>query len=287
MPLPGWARWTLAGVALAGASSLAIAFLLGPAARRLAGERADLTPAERRAMTAHERVEAVNAARHTLIQAATGLVVIGGVVFTAQGLWYTAQTLDTTRQGQFTDRYTKAVDQLGAGKLDVRLGGIYALERVARDSARDHQNVYDVLAAFIREHDPARTAKPPARPATDIQAALTTVGRRNVHLDVDTIDLMEIRAPGAKLTGARLARADLSKAILANADLTAANLSGATMREADLTDADLTSAGLDDAHLGDANLTNANLRGANLTNVSGMTEQDIQRQAHVDATTQF
>ncbi len=51
-----------------------------------------------------------------------------------------------------TDRYTKATEQLGSDKLDVRIGGIYALERIARDSARDHPAVMEVLAAFIREH---------------------------------------------------------------------------------------------------------------------------------------
>jgi hypothetical protein len=50
-----------------------------------------------------------------------------------------------------TDPYTKAIEQLGSGKLDVRIGAIYALERVARDSARDHQTVIEVLTAFIRE----------------------------------------------------------------------------------------------------------------------------------------
>lgn len=51
-----------------------------------------------------------------------------------------------------TDRYTKAVDQLGPDKLDERIGGIYALERVARDSFTDHPIAMEVLAAFIREH---------------------------------------------------------------------------------------------------------------------------------------
>ncbi|MGH3218423.1 MAG: hypothetical protein ACRDPY_06785 [Streptosporangiaceae bacterium] len=37
-----------------------------------------------------------------------------------------------------TDRYTKAIEQLGHDKLDVRIGGIYALERIARDSAKGH-----------------------------------------------------------------------------------------------------------------------------------------------------
>ena len=34
-----------------------------------------------------------------------------------------------------TDRYAKAIEQLGWDKLDVRVGGIYAIERV-RVSAR-------------------------------------------------------------------------------------------------------------------------------------------------------
>ena len=51
-----------------------------------------------------------------------------------------------------TDRYTKAIEQLGSDKLDVRIGGIYALERIARDSPRDHPTVMEVLSAFIRDH---------------------------------------------------------------------------------------------------------------------------------------
>lgn len=50
-----------------------------------------------------------------------------------------------------TDRYTKSIEQLGSDKLDVRIGGVYALERIARDSSRDHPTVMEVLSAFIRE----------------------------------------------------------------------------------------------------------------------------------------
>jgi hypothetical protein len=51
-----------------------------------------------------------------------------------------------------TDCCTKAIEQLGPGKLDVRIGGIYAPKRIACDSPRDHPTVLEVLAAFIREH---------------------------------------------------------------------------------------------------------------------------------------
>jgi hypothetical protein len=57
----------------------------------------------------------------------------------------TTRTYRLTQQGQITDRYSKAVEQLGDDKLDVRLGGIYALERIAIDSRRDHPTIVAVL----------------------------------------------------------------------------------------------------------------------------------------------
>lgn len=267
LDIPDWARWTLAGIAIGVAACLILAVLIGPAARRLAGERHPLTEAELRQMTVNERVEAVNAARHTLIQAATGLVVIGGVVFTVQSLWYTAQTLETSRQaqivteqGQITDRYTKAVEQLGSSKLDVRLGGIYALERLAQDSPRDHQTIYDVLAAFVREHDPAPSVnKLPEKPATDIQAALSVIARRTHSRDTGNINLAEVRVPGAALPQARLANATMYNAELTNANLAEADLAGADLHDANLTNANLYNANLTRADLMEANLTRARL----------------------------
>ena len=52
----------------------------------------------------------------------------------------------------FSRDFTKAIEQLGSDKLDVRIGAIFALERVARDSPKHHAAVMEVLAAFIREH---------------------------------------------------------------------------------------------------------------------------------------
>ena len=77
-------------------------------------------------------------------------------------LLFTARNFTLSREGQVTDRYTKAIEQLGSDKLDVRIGGIYALERVARDSAKDHPTVMEVLTAFIREH--SREPWPPPDP---------------------------------------------------------------------------------------------------------------------------
>ncbi|MER5325836.1 pentapeptide repeat-containing protein [Streptosporangium roseum] len=313
--IPDWGRWTLAGIALAGAAVLGIAVLIGPAARRLAGDRHPLTQAERQQMTATERVEAVNAARHTLIQAATGLVVIGGVVFTAQGLWYTAQSLNasqqaqrTAEQGQITDRYIKAVEQLGSTKREVRLGGTYALERLAQDSPRDHQAVYDVLAGFVREYDPKPNVDDSGRLPTDVQAALTIIGRRNVARDAHAPHLFRIRTPlagllranldGADLRSAKLLYADLRSAKLRNADVRNADLTGAILAGADLTradlsgailagEADLTGTNLAGADLTEADLSGADLTGADLRGVLGFTENGIRKVARVDTATKF
>lgn len=43
-----------------------------------------------------------------------------------------------TARGHITDRYSKAVEQLGADKsITVRLGGLYALKRIANESPND------------------------------------------------------------------------------------------------------------------------------------------------------
>ncbi|MCP2338702.1 hypothetical protein [Actinomadura rupiterrae] len=55
-----------------------------------------------------------------------------------------------TRQGQDTGRYAKAVEQLGSARGEVRLGGIYALQRLAQDSGRDRPTIVHVLAAYAR-----------------------------------------------------------------------------------------------------------------------------------------
>ncbi|AUI60041.1 pentapeptide repeat-containing protein [Amycolatopsis sp. BJA-103] len=225
-------------------------------------------------------------------------------------LWFTAQSLRTTQnqvalseQGQLTDRFGKAVEQIGSDKLDVRLGGIYALERLARDSRRDHPTIMEVLTGFIRGHAPSTSCPEPTpdyQPPTDIQAAITVIGRRTVDHDIDVLnlartclakaDLEESALASAHLSGANLAEAALVRANLSGANLRGVRLDGATLHMAalvqarlprasldttDLSHADLTDASLDQADLTNADFTNAKLvrtdfRGAILTEVRGL-----------------
>ena len=206
------------------------------------------------------------------------LAAAAGVVFTGLSLQATRSQNAITEQGQLTDRFTKAVDQLdraGTDHLQARLGAIYALERLARDSPRDLPTVVEVLSAFVRStaHRPLvdglAGSCPDQPPAVDVQAALTVLGRRNTDYDplgaaaVDfgagTVDLSQ-----TCLRHADLARADLARADLHQTDLTKATLIYAHLRSAYLVDADLGGAGLLGADLGDAALSRADLGGAHL-----------------------
>ena len=228
--------------------------------------------------------QARDAARGRLLTLGAGLFAAGALLFTGQNYRLARQTLkvteqgqrrtlELTEQGQVTDRYTKAIGQLGSKKLDVRIGGIYALERIASDSPRDHPTVMEVLAAFVREHSreqgpPARVTsasgpiEAPAQPARpDVQAALTVIGRRNTRNDRGTVNLTD-----ADLTGANLQEADLRGAFLIGANLRGAFLMGAKLGGAFLDGADLTDACLIDAVLVGALLNGANLLDTDLAN---------------------
>jgi hypothetical protein len=71
--------------------------------------------------------------------------------------------LRIAEQGQITDRYNAAVTNLGSRSIEIRLGGIYALQRLMKDSPRDQSTVIAVLCAFVRDQTaPAvKPRKPP------------------------------------------------------------------------------------------------------------------------------
>lgn len=85
----------------------------------------------------------------------------------------------TAFESLVTERFTRAVEQLGHEKSAVRLGAIYALERIAKDSARDRDTILETLTAYIREH--ARADQGEAiegqQPPIDMDAAIKVFAR--------------------------------------------------------------------------------------------------------------
>jgi hypothetical protein len=211
----------------------------------------DVTDAAKRHELRDSRLKLQNDVRTTLLQGVGGLAVLIGAFFTYRQVQTSRRQLEIAQHGQVTERFTRAIDQLGHENLDVRLGGIYALERIANDSAQDRTTVTEVLTAFIRGHAPG----PPSRPgqyakdapilempymryrAADVQAALTVLGRQpsmtatqppNLSdTDLRRADLSNAELQGARLLGAQLQGANLRAAQLQRVNLFHAQLQGA------------------------------------------------------------
>jgi hypothetical protein len=191
------------------------------------------------------------------------------------------ENLKISEDKQITERFAKAIEQLASDKIEVRLGAIYTLERIAKDSKKDQWTIMEVLTAFVRENAPVEKKEklqdekplihelPKLR--LDIQECLTVIGRRE-HPDPEgkRLDLSNVNISKADLTRANFTRANLIGANLTGAYLRVANLTGAYLIGANLTGADLIGAylikaNLIGAYLVGAYLTRAYLRGADLT----------------------
>ena len=173
---------------------LAVAVFLGAALWKLpqyqVGRSTGLTP--------ENQFNRENEARKTLAQILGGLALLFGLYLTWRRITAAEKTAEATlksaetalqnvrvaQDSQITERFTRAIGQLGHGKLEIRLGGIYALERIARDSEMDHWPVMEVLTAYVRENAPWKENSSPSKqdgapnPRTDVQAILTVLGRR-------------------------------------------------------------------------------------------------------------
>jgi hypothetical protein len=62
------------------------------------------------------------------------LLALGAGLLAAGALAFTARNVALSREGRLTARCATAVEQLGSEELDVRIGGIRVLERVAREA---------------------------------------------------------------------------------------------------------------------------------------------------------
>ncbi|MFD6285348.1 pentapeptide repeat-containing protein [Streptomyces sp. NPDC060205] len=241
-------------------------------------ELGHVASAEKRVELQQAQSQVQNDFRGQLLQAIGGLVVVAGA---AVG-W---QQLRLAREGQITERFTRAIDHLGSETLDVRLGGIYALERVAKNSPDDRPTVTDALCAFVREHArwPVGAPDGPEHPtptvdrqvpwlttrAPDVQTAMHVLARRPGHSQEYTLylsraDLRRAQLSKAQLKGANLRHSNLSRAYMPNSNLEDGQLVNVDLRHAHLRGARLAHADLRDAHLEHADLRQAILHGADL-----------------------
>lgn len=146
---------------------------------------------------------------------------IFGGVFLLAGLIFAWLRIETSRRGQLTDRYIRAIDQLGSDNTVVRLGAIYGLERIANESSQEHWAVVDVLTAYVRHLSPWTDEREPQtpNPSSEITAILAVLARRNRSSETTGQSLLLARADlrGYRLYESHFERANLSYAHLENA----------------------------------------------------------------------
>jgi hypothetical protein len=238
-------------------------------ARELQG----VASADRRIELQQAQARLQNDARATLLQGIAGLLLVVGAIAT----WRQVQV---SREGQITERFTRAIDQLGSDKADIRLGGIYTLERIAKNSPADRQTVQSVLAALVRVQVPWVVGAPdgPEHPspmvdaqlpwllyrAPDVQTALWVLGRRPPLRDELPLYLSRCDLRGAFLSDAQLSSAQIRHTNLVRARMSRVHLEGSDLEDTDLRQANLRHARLADAKLLQAHLQGTDLRWANL-----------------------
>jgi hypothetical protein len=203
------------------------------------------------------RLEATNAQvklhndlRTTALQAIAGLAVLAGAFLGFQQLsedrQQAAADRELVRQGQASERFTRAINQLGSDRREVQLGGIYGLEQIAEQAPDNYLAVTQVLVAYLHRRAP-RSAKPTTDAfeelrvrAPDVQAVLTVLQR--TYDEGPSLDLRELDLRGAVLEGPNLASADFRGSDLRDASFIYINLRGAKFSRADLRGASLSRA---------------------------------------------
>lgn len=159
-----------------------------------------------------------------------------GAPFVVWGTVLKQRTVDFQQEGHITDRINKAVEQLGAEKsvkrdgkettepnIEVRIGAILSLERIAQDSTRydkgrDHVRVMEILCAYVRENSNARAPRDFPLPKWRRLKQDATDEECKVHIEAgkDRFDDGPFRTPKAQKWAKDLPkpRADIAQALL-------------------------------------------------------------------------
>jgi Pentapeptide repeats (8 copies) len=187
---------------------------------------------------------------------------IGGLIFVlASYVGY--RNLKIVEDKQITDRLGKAIDSLGSTEIEIRLFGVYMLEKIGIDSpVQYHWIIVELLCAFIRKRCPLSRTE---NIGEDTVAALVVIGRRNTLYDPDNIqiNLKEVNLEGIEikcylnLKKAILSGSNLRKIKIRKLRLDGANLIGSDFTESDLTNVSFRRADLREVKLDMANVTNA------------------------------
>ncbi len=235
-----------------------------------------------------------NSIYNSFIQTVGGLFFFITAFFAWRNLIIAQNALVNSEEKQVTERFSSAVEHLGNDKVEVRLGGVYELKRIAQDSIqKDYRPTIEILSGFIRERTRAkwkilpRPQKPPegsggmiasylSLPETDIEAALEVARDlydaegnpdKNKELDLRSSDFSWMI-----LTNHDFRKVNLGRVCFYNSDLqyvkfNGSNLGCADFRSSILNFANLSGAILDEAIFSEVDTTGKPVNAAELKSV--------------------
>lgn len=241
-------------------------------------------------------------------------LVIGCFLALALASWRTLiarREARTARESLLNERYQKATEMLGSCELSVRLGGIYALERLLdEDIWRYYPEVVRISSVFVRHRKDSESLDNPDLLRDDVQAVLDLIGRRNNSVATEARrivqdepkEMQSMRIGLFNLSHSNISRAvvmapNFRDVVFSHADMTGmmcfnpifagasldnAALTDAMIWEGDFSRADLSAADLTGARLPHADLTSSDLSSANMTNAR-LTNADLSK-AKLEAT---
>lgn len=120
-------------------------------------------------------------------------IILGALVAAPFAIWrlvIAQKNLKLGEQRHITERFIKAVELLGAMRgdepaLEQRLGAIYALEWISKESEADHIQIMEVLCAYIRTNAPATEDRWPGAILRDLEKARPHITDDEIEKDAE------------------------------------------------------------------------------------------------------
>lgn len=134
-------------------------------------------------------------------------------------------------KGQVQQRFRDAIDQLGSAEEPVRLGGIYSLHHLAKDSKEYVNSVFEILCSYIREKTTQTNYKRES-PSIEIQAIIDLLFREKSERIVYSglkPNLLKANLCGADIENAQFINGDLMYVDFSNCNASKANFTGSNI----------------------------------------------------------
>ncbi len=239
------------------------------------------------------------AIRYFGIIAAVGAV-IGYIIAISRNITANNQNKSAEEQNRINERaritesMVQAIAQIGTfndkqPNIEVRLGGIYSLERIAKNSDDEYKKIMDILCAYVRVT--ASKKQKPQRETEDTredtQAAIDVLGTKKSNLFLfEKRNQFRVNLEDCNLSGYRFSELDFNtysmsggaifdNSLFKSAEFHRADLSYGSFDEADLTEANFEHAKLVGARFLGATFKDTKVHGADFSNAEELTPEQV------------